>query len=315
VNARYLLAGSTLFIGGGFWLLAVAPSLPIALTAVALVGMGYGLSTGAPNYVVAALNPARAGASLNLLNMFYGVGAVIGPQLVARMGEVQNAFGLAALAAFALTVPLALVSVRPPARDTTGEAARGRVNWPAVLPFALVLTLYIGAEIGFANWIPTQLSKMANADAVTAASATSIFWAGLTLGRFTASFALRRLPISTWLLISLGFGALAVGIVLLFPRVEGVGLICSFLVGFACGPTFPSVVAALGDAYPAARGAVVGVVIAIASVGSSIIPIFQGQVGGGRDGGLIVNLIGFLAVMALIAALAQRPVLRVRSVE
>src|SRR5689334_18817486 len=82
VNVRYLLSAGTLLVGSGLLVLAFAPVLAVAIVGVLIVGLGYGLLDVGINTTIAAINPGRSGAALNTLNAFYGVGAILGPQLV-----------------------------------------------------------------------------------------------------------------------------------------------------------------------------------------------------------------------------------------
>jgi fucose permease len=304
LNARYLLAGGTLLMGSGLLLLGTAQALPVALIGTLLLGLGYGALDISPNVVIATLNPDRASAALNLLNVFYGVGAVVGPQVV-KYAQSQNnfslAFTLAAVFTLLLTIPLAFVSVQPQ-RAQNGQP-RVRIQWITLLPFALLLFMYVGGEVGFSSWIATQLSIVAHAASETAANATSIFWAGLTLGRLAASLLLRRLTDEQLLLLSIILIGLGVGLLLLLPEVEGTSLISAFVVGFGCGPIFPTVLAVANKRYPEARGLASGVLIAIGTLGASTMPWLQGQIGARVNGGMILVLalaVGMFGMMLVI---------------
>ncbi|MCC7207081.1 MAG: MFS transporter, partial [Anaerolineae bacterium] len=114
INARYLLSGGALLLGVGLLVISTAQSLPAALVGALLLGFGYAALDVSPNVVVATLNPARASAALNLLNVFFGVGAVIGPQFIAlalRQGDIMYAFQWAALGVMLLAAPMFTISL------------------------------------------------------------------------------------------------------------------------------------------------------------------------------------------------------------
>jgi fucose permease len=250
------------------------------------------------------LNPDRASAALNLLNVFYGIGAVAGPQVV-KYAQSQNNFSLAftltAIFTLLLTIPLAFVSAHPQ-RAQDGQP-RARIQWITLLPFALLLFMYVGGEVGFSSWITTQLRIVAQATPETAANATSIFWGGLTVGRLAASVLLRRLSDEQLLTLSILLIGLGVGLLLLLPGVEGTSLISAAVVGFGCGPIFPTVLAVANRRYPEARGTASGVLIAVGTLGASTIPWLQGQIGAGVNGGMILILalaVGMFGMMLVI---------------
>jgi fucose permease len=299
-NARYLLSGGVILMGGGLLLIGAAEVLPIALGGALLLGLGYGTLDVSPNVVIATLNPTRASAALNLLNVFYGIGAVFGPQVLSFALARENfalAFNLIALFTLALAVPLFMVSLH--VRAESGGAVRGRIRWIALAPFAVLLFLYVGAEVGFSSWIFTQMTMVSLSVTATAALGASIFWAGLTAGRAIASLLLRWLSDEQLLLASVLLLSASVGMLLLFPTAEGVALISAFLAGVGCGPVFPTVIAIVNNRYPAARGTASGALIAVGTLGAAILPWMQGQVGAGQNGGMIM----VLAVAVLMSVL------------
>ncbi|MEP7289431.1 MAG: MFS transporter, partial [Chloroflexota bacterium] len=68
INARYLLIGGPLLLGSGLVLLGAATSLPLALLATLLFGIGFGVLDVSANYAIVQLHPVNSSAPLNLLN-------------------------------------------------------------------------------------------------------------------------------------------------------------------------------------------------------------------------------------------------------
>jgi fucose permease len=305
MDARNLLLGGLLFLAAGLLLIGGAPLLPLALCGAALLGIGYGLLTVAPNVVIAALNPDRASAALSALNTFYGIGAILGPQTVNFALKQQNyaiAFFVTAAIALMLLIPFAFVSVRlAPAVPQAGT----RWVWITLLPFAILLFCYVGSEVGYSSWIFTQMRLVVLSTESMATLAASIFWAGLTAGRFAASLLLRYMSDTLLLLIMIAIIAGGVIVLLLFPTVEMLGLILSFVVGFGCGPIFPIVIGIASDRYPEARGTISGILIAIGASGGSLLPVLQGKLGAGLNGGM-VQLIFTASLMFIMGVIIDR---------
>ncbi len=300
VNARYLIGGGLLLMGGGLLLLSVAQSLPVALIGTFFLGMGYGFLDVGPNMVVAALNPGREAAALNLLNVFFGFGAIIGPQLVNFALGQQNfrlSFILAAVFTLALVIPGWMAS----ARIKSDSKSQGSIQWLPLLPFAVLLFTYVGAEVGFSSWLVTQLTKVALSTAAIGTVATSIFWAGLTTGRALAGPMLRRLTDLQLLMLSVLILASGVCLMLAMPSVETVGLISAFVVGTGCGPIFPTGLGIFSSTYPGPRNAASGALIACASSGAVAFPWLQGKIGAGLNGGMILPLLLALVMLGMSA--------------
>jgi fucose permease len=304
INARYLLTAGVLLMGTGLFIIGIAPSLPVAFIGVLLLGLGFGILDVSPNVVVAALNPERPSAALNMLNVFFCLGAIIGPQVVNFALSRENAvlaFYITAAFALMLAIPFSLISIRVHAEHDANGKPRVPINWFALVPFAVMLFTYVGAEAGFANWIFTQLKMVALSTTSMATIAASIFWAGMTIGRAVASPILRRLTDQQLLMLSIVIIGAGIAVLLLFPRVENLALLCSFVVGFGCGPIFPIVLAIVNTTHPEARGTASGTVMVMGTFGGMLMPYLQGQLGGGLNGGMILPL--FLSAVMLGTAL------------
>lgn len=306
INARYLLVIGAALIGGGFLTIGAAESLPVALAGALTIGFGYGALDVTPNMTVAVLFADKAGAALNLLNVFYGLGAILGPQIL-NFALAQNSFELAftlsGIGTLALIIPLAFVSVR--VSDTAHPAAgtaNGRTNalWIALFPFALTLFLQAGTEVGYSSWVFTEANLVVKTTESTAALAASLFWVGLTAGRMSASILLRRMTNETMLVFTAIVMLIGVGLVVLFPASEAILIIGTIIAGFGSGPLFPTTMAIATLRHPEARGTIAGLLMAVGISGAVAMPYIQGLVGAGVSGGMIVPLL-CLAALVMIA--------------
>jgi MFS transporter, FHS family, glucose/mannose:H+ symporter len=127
VTAAALIAAGTSVIGlAGTW--------PLALAAAFVAGLGFGQVTVAVNLMVARAYERAATGPLNALNGTYGLGAVLGPALVAlataRLGATPEAgawvFGTVALGAVAFTLAAARLRWWPQPRRSQRRRRRGR---------------------------------------------------------------------------------------------------------------------------------------------------------------------------------------------
>jgi fucose permease len=307
MQARYVLCGGALLMGGGLLLLASAATLPLALIGSLFLGFGYGTLDVSPNVVVASLAGDRAGSALNALNVFFSVGAIVGPQVVNVALRQQNftlAYIVTGILSLLLLVPFSRVSVR--VSGETPSASRSAIRWTMLMPFAVLLFIYVGAEIGFSSWIFTQVTHVALASAATGTIAASSFWAGMAVGRALSSVILRRMADEQ--LLALAIVILGAGVLLLLvaPTVEVVSVLSAFVVGFGCGPVFPSTLAIVNNRYPESRGTASGVLMAIGTFGAVVIPWLQGQIGGGLNGGMILILGGSIVMFGLVLAIQQQ---------
>jgi fucose permease len=312
-DARWVLVGGTLLFGAGVLLLGYAPVLPLGLAGALLMGIGFGGMLAGPNYVIAALYESRAASALNALNVFYSLGAMGSAQLVTfalRGDDFRLAYLVAGLFMLALTIPFATMRLRRP-QSAENQGARAPVNYLALIPFILLFFTYIGSEVGFGAWIFTQLSTVAQAPVETAALATSLFWAGQMFGRISGSLILRRLADETMLPLTILVIGLGTALLLAFQTNTSISILAAFIVGFGCGPVFPTTLGIVRKAYPTAHGTASGILIGLGNIGAIVLPWLQGQIGGGASGGM--GLILVLSVIMLATAVVIQRWLRGRA--
>jgi FHS family glucose/mannose:H+ symporter-like MFS transporter len=293
--------------GVGLLALALTPAggMVLALLSIIGFGFGYGFLVVCGNGLAPRYNPMNPARELSAINFFFGLGAILGPQvanIAFTMGDFKTMYVLVAILAWVIAGVFAFMPNLPP---IVKSAVGAKIGWAGLIPFGLMLFVYVGIEMGFATWISPQMTLVASSSVAMGALGISLFWAGMTAGRFFASIIAGR--VSNELLLVLGIGMVGMGVlgVLIFPATEGILLILSVVVGFGCAPIFPLAIAILNARYPQGFGAVSGVIIAVGNSGAVVLPTVQGWVGGGANGGMLVPLIG-AGVMLACALVAMR---------
>jgi fucose permease len=308
-DPRWVLCGASLIFGVGVLLLGFAPFLPLALLGVLVMGIGFGGMLAGPNYVIAKLYAARGASALNALNVFYSLGAMTSPQLVAfalRQGDFSLAYLVAGVLMLLLVLPFATIQIKQSKHQETQDKPVS-VSYLALMPFIVLFFIYIGSEVGFGAWIFTQLSTVAQAAAETAALATSLFWAGQVFGRIAGTIILRHIADEALLPLTIIIIGVGVALLLFFQNNANISIIAAFIVGFGCGPVFPTTLGIVRKAYPTAHGTATGILIGLGNIGAIVLPWLQGQIGGGNSGGMQL-ILGLSLVMLVTAIVIQRSV-------
>ncbi|WP_235913193.1 MFS transporter [Croceibacterium salegens] len=130
--------------------------------------------------------------TMNLIEGFFGVGAIIGPAIVAYLVQVgaswKGVYLIAALLCGALILAAAMAKFpRPiihrsePTRPTEAVRLAGD---PTALFFGSALMLYVAAEAAIYVWAPTYLAAYEGSWTALAAYAVSIFFVLRAAGRF-----------------------------------------------------------------------------------------------------------------------------------
>jgi FHS family glucose/mannose:H+ symporter-like MFS transporter len=274
-----LLAASALVMTLAVGVIGTAPAWPVVLAGSFVAGLGFGVLDVGVNLMVVRSFSGRVGPVLNLLNAMFGMGAILGPGLIAAtVPAVERAFLVVAAVGLAITVLLWRLphpggEQAPP--PVTG-ASMGRA-----LAFVVIYFLYVSSEVGGASWETTHLTP--HFGAVQAASFTSLYWLAMTVGRLLAAplSAVVRPSVLVVGASVLGLAAALLSQILLFAPYAYV------LMGLAFAPIFPSTLGWLHETFPnraeqiaplALAGATLGPVVTAPLIGMSVAGFGSGAV-------------------------------------
>ncbi len=296
---RPLLFAGTLLMLAGLSGVLLSPSLPLLLAFSLLAGLGSGALDFCTNILVAEVFAERSTAALNLVNVFFGVGAVVGPFLASlalrAWGSALPAlwFGLALLLPQLWLIPRLAGTARPARGAARPRALLGRLlRSPVLWLFGLIVLVYVGVENGLGSWTTVYLIRTTSLDTATAALASAGFWLALTAGRIVVSLAGGRWPAHA-ILVSVLVGTCLGGALLLL----GVGslpltLAGVLLTGFCYGPIFPTTLSLVTLRFREGTGTAASVIVGLGSAGAATIPALQG---------LLLERVSPAASIALIA--------------
>jgi len=305
---RFVLAAGMLLMSSGIIGVTFGRSLPILLAGALLFGIGFGGVLAAGNVLIGQLFPTRSAAALNGVNLFFGVGSMLGPAIAGvaglRLGAPQTATWVGAGLLLAL-VPIVLsYAARPSAQAAKHPAQEQLQQHNTGWMLAILLLIYIGTEVGFSGWLTVYLITGSNMAPASAALIVSGFWLALTLGRALGAVLGLRLTAAQLLTSSL-LGML-IGAILLVLGVgdRGTSIAGVLCLGLSCGPVFPTVLAIVATTARNSA-ATTSLVLAIGNGGGLIIPVLLGvllaRYGPSAAAGLV--LIAALTMLALCAAM------------
>lgn len=283
-------------------------AISVAMTAIALFGFStsssfialclwalpYGIGGGS---VDAALNNYVAlhykSRHMNWLHSFWGVGASIGPYIMGycltgglgwnggyRMIAIIQAT-LTAILIFAL--PLwgkkeqrekeNLVKVKNP-------KMRDLVKMPGAKAALMAFFCYCALEQTAGLWGASYMVMGRGVSAESAAKLASLFYLGITVGRFISGFI--TLKLSDKNMIRMGQIIMIAGIFLLFlPFGEVIMCMGFILVGMGCAPVYPSLLHETPDNFGKETSqAIMGMQMACAYIGSTLMPPLFGMIVG-----------------------------------
>ncbi len=280
--------------------LAFSPTWELFLMAGIPFGLGGGVMDGGSNGLILDMYPTSRGRALNLLHMFFSVGALASPLVVGRLVEAgvpwESILLGTGVAAIPIAVLMAIVPL-PSGRHAHPEgAARNRIGlaWPLVA-LAVAIACYVGSEIGVSNWLVRFLE---GATVGLATSALALFWGCLALGRLASARWSDRFDHSRFAATAALVAAIALAAASVVPSLPA-SIILFGVVGFAFGPVYPLIMAVAGDLFPTRSAAVSGFLAGVAVVGAIFYPPIMGFVSVGV--GLQAAMLG-AAALALVCA-------------
>ncbi|WAU84926.1 MFS transporter [Streptomyces sp. Qhu-G9] len=269
---RQILGASYLLMAVGAAGFALAPNWPVGLAAALLAGLGFGGIDYGLNQLFAVGFGRRSTAMLNILNAHFGVGAILGPAVIGAVGSDHYPAVFLVFAAVNLPLLLCLKGVRDRApqpgeaadADTGSTSVLGRSLGSVLAMFVTLYVLHVGIEAGVGGWEPTHLETVGYGAGV-AATATSVYWLMMTVGRFlVAPIALRH---SAQSIITVSCAGMTV--CLLLATVPGLAPYAYAGVGLFIAPIFPTGLPWLNRAAPRARRA--GAVVIAASMAGGVV--------------------------------------------
>ena len=181
-----VLLGGAAYVAAGL-VTATRPSFVVLVAVQVLAGYGMGALESALMVHLSGL--PSAASLLNRLHGFFGVGALLGPLLAARM-LTAVAWPMVWLLLALLAVPVlgGLAWVLPTRVERT-PAAAGRtlrdgmlarvLRQPAVMLSAVFLAVYVGLEISTGNWAYSYLVDGRGHGPIAAGYVVSGYWLGL----------------------------------------------------------------------------------------------------------------------------------------
>jgi MFS transporter, FHS family, glucose/mannose:H+ symporter len=309
---RGMLAAATAFIIVGLEGIAFARGLGELRAAIVIIGLGGGVINGGANALVADISTAGKGANLNLLGVFFGIGAMGVPFVLGALsGTFAHAAVLAAVGALVI-VPFVVIARThfPAPKQAQGFpiAAAGRLfREPLLLLMGLMLFLESGIEITVGGWTSTFVKEELAVPERSALFLLSLYWMGMMLARLALGAILRRVSPFRVLYSCITIALIGTALLLSTERVA-VAAIGVFLVGAGLAATFPTVLGFIGDRYAALSGTAFSLAIAMALVGGMLLPYAAGVLGGryGLRGSLLIVPAALVMLTLLLGILSRR---------
>lgn len=275
-------------------------------------GLGAGAIDASVNHYVAN---NYSGAVMNFLHCFYGVGAVISPNIMAlalskarwNEGYIWTAFiQLGILLVCIISLPLWKKNENGEEDKEEGAGIREAIRVSGVIPTLIAFFAYCSGEATCFLWTSSYFA--ATRDGLSksmVASFGSLVFGGLMIGRLISGFVSNRL--GDRLLIRIGISVELVGIfIVMLPLKSYIPAAAGFvLIGTGMGPVYPAIQHMAPYNFGKRNSAaVISLQMASAYVGSTFMPMVFGNLS--RIAGIGIMPFYLLAFAALNMVMLER---------
>ena len=276
-------------------------------------GIPYGLGAGA---IDSALNNYVAlhysSRHMSWLHCFWGVGTIISPYIMSYAIAHSSWSGGYRIVSFiqlgiAVTMLLTLPvwNVHKGRSDSENEGAvvglKGALKIKGVPSLLIGFFAYCAAEATVMLWASSYLSVTKGLSEKDAAAYASLFFIGITAGRFISGLVSDRLGDRNMIRIGVAVALSGVLLVLLPVSAELPALAGFVVIGLGCAPVYPSIIHATPSNFGAENSqAIIGIQMASAYVGSTFMPPVFGLIANHLDIRLMPFYIALFLVLMIV---------------
>ena len=303
MNGHAVMAATVIAMGAMLALMPIIPMLALLLAVMLALGTAEGALGVGGNVLLIWVHQSRVPPYMNALHFFYGVGGLISPLIINLTRKTTNSTTAAYYVLAVIVLPAVALLLRLPSPQSQmvsgDDRDAGRINYTLVILIALLLCLYIGAEVSYGGWIYKYVLEMKLGDEDMAAYLTSAFWASLTVGRLIGVPVAARLRPRTILLIDLIGCFISIGIALVWSSSLVAVSVATILIGLSMASIYPTALT-FAERRMKISGQVMSYFIVGGSAGGMFVPLMVGLLFESFGPRVMI----FIVLLDLIVALA-----------
>lgn len=235
----FLMAGGVLVLNSA--------SFVLCLTGFFINGLGIGLTLPAINLLIIELNSSNSPAALNVLNFFWGLGAILSQPFVDFFSRGESFFIPTALLAAWLILTGILLGINPSkvekrfVESSDAETTDDAPIWTQPIAWLLALFnfIHVGFESAMGGWLKTYTQRLENATAPELFPPIFLYFLFFVVGRGVAPIFFKFLDENKVLILSLLTILLGMG-VLIYADSLLILSIGTSIAGFGTSSIFPT---------------------------------------------------------------------------
>ena len=271
----------------------------------------YGLGAGAidaslNNYVALHYNSRH----MSWLHCFWGVGTIISPYVMSyALTHAVWQTGYRIISCIQCVIFIIILFSRPLWKINKQKDSEDTRTKPIGLPDALKIKGVLPVLIGFMSYCAAESTAMLWASSYfegvfdmskeSAAALGSLFFIGITVGRFLSGFITDKLGDSRMIRIGAALGG--VGILLIFLPIKVVAVAGFIIIGLGCAPIYPCIIHSTPIRFGKEKSqSIIGIQMASAYLGSTLMPPLFGLIANHISLKLMPLYLGFFMTLMII---------------
>lgn len=281
-----VVAVSTVMTAAALFGFSLAPNIIWMCVAALPLGLGAGaVDTALNNYVALNFKPIH----INFLHCFYGIGVSVSPYIMSFFLGNENNWrgGYRFVALIQSVIALTVIATVPVWKKVNSKNGGEEQNLRIVSVFDVLkngatrtsIGVFLGScaiECICLSFGSTFFVESKGASADTAAKMITLYFVGMTLGRFVSGLAALKLQPMTIVFIGQGI-TLAAVILLFIPSGIYLPVVGLSLVGFGNGAVFPNMSAMTPDSFgKEVSQSVIGIQMGFAYISILLTPLLFG---------------------------------------
>ncbi len=222
-------------------------NLEICLLGFFINGLGIGLTLPSINMLILELSPERSAAALSILNLFWGIGAIISQPFVDYFARGTNIF----IPTLVLTMTLLIIGAalvlmpkgleQKPVSNNETEIDFSIPIWTSPIAWAIAAFnfIHVGFESAMGGWLKTYTQRIEDSSVINFFPPIFLYFVFFVVGRGVAPVFFRFLNENKMLLLSLL--TILIGMIILLSA-QNVWLLSvgASIAGFGTSSIFPT---------------------------------------------------------------------------
>ena len=293
--------------------LAFTQSISLLYACMFFIGFGGGIINGGTNALVADITAGNKGASLSLLGVSFGIGALGMPLLLGVLSKHFPYTSILSGVGFFMLLPgiYFLFTRFPVPKQVQGFPLKEGIKLlkePALLLSGLFLFFQSGVESLSNNWTTTYLQDKLKVTNEAALYALSFSVLGLTVARLLLGSLLKKLSSLAVMFVSLLL-IVSGNLLLMNSQSYNLAFVAVIITGLGLAAGFPVILGYVGQLYANLSGTAFSIALVIALTGNTILNYFFGWIARQYSVSYLpVQMIACVICMLILLVLIKRKI-------